>query len=144
MILLFTISAALFRLLFILLTHAIGSAVDNRLVACMYSRFVQILISYSDPPLSINWLEKFSITKNTTYRLVFTHYLICITIPNWKWIMENGKLFYYKIKFNTTATAERINATNVNSFTILISECPQSSKWWWIGDILKILLPVNL
>ncbi len=44
---------------------------------------------------------------------------------------------------NTAITDKRAD-TSANSVTILRSECPQSSKWWCIGDILKIRFPVSL
>ena len=43
-----------------------------------------------------------------------------------------------------TAASDKTNEANANSFTILTSEWPDNSKWWCKGDILKILLPVNL
>ena len=42
---------------------------------------------------------------------------------------------------------ERITASSVHipaHVTIFFSDQPHNSKWWWIGAILKILLPVSL
>ena len=52
-------------------------------------------------------------------------------------------MFYLNFKVANPTNA-KIIAIIQNLITIVDSAQPFFSKWWWIGAILKILLPVNL
>ena len=39
------------------------------------------------------------------------------------------------------ATMQSTNVMDAKTVTILFSLHPQSSKWWWMGVILKMRLP---